>query len=60
MTHNVSPHVSLSPAQTWGTALRQLQLQMTRDTFDTHLKSTSLHSATNGTWQVAVASEFAA
>jgi hypothetical protein len=38
----------------WDTTLAQLQLQMTRATFDNWLKDTSLLSCENGTWQVAV------
>jgi hypothetical protein len=40
-------------------ALDQLQLQMTRATFDSWLKDTWLLSTENGTWHVAVKNEFA-
>jgi hypothetical protein len=60
MTDTPFPQVSLPPEQAWAATLQQLQLQMTRDTFDTWLKGTAIHAATNGTWQVAVSNEYAA
>ncbi|MCP4409508.1 MAG: hypothetical protein GY807_17510, partial [Gammaproteobacteria bacterium] len=43
----------------WAVTLSQLQLQMTRATFDTWLKDTWLISADNGLWQVGVKSDAA-
>ena len=49
----------LTPEQAWTSALSQLQLEMTRATFETWLKETHLLGADNGAWQVAVKNEFA-
>jgi hypothetical protein len=55
------PPATLQPAEpdVWQTVLGQLQLQMTRATFENWIKDTWLVSCDGGQWVVAVKSEFA-
>lgn len=49
----------MTPQQTWETALAQLQLQMTRATYEAWLQDTTLLDAQNGTWHVGVKNDMA-
>jgi chromosomal replication initiator protein len=49
----------MNPAQAWQAALGELQLQMTRATFDTWVKETSVFSYEDGLFVLAVRSNFA-
>ena len=45
---------NMQAAQVWQAALGELQLQMTKPTFDTWLKNTSLISYEDGTFVIGV------
>jgi len=49
----------MNPQTAWDTTLTQLQLQMTRATFETWLHDTTLLDAQNGTWHVGVKNDMA-
>ncbi len=48
-----------TPEQIWQQTLEQLQLQMTKDTFDTWLKGTHVIEVRDGIWKIAVKNTFA-
>lgn len=52
------PGHKMTPAEVWQTALGELQLEMTRATFETWVKPTCLLSV-NGTWQIGVKNAYA-
>jgi hypothetical protein len=51
--------LSIDPHQLWQTTLAQLQLQMTRATFETWVKETHLISHTGDQWVIGVKSNYA-
>ena len=59
MTISDTLPLSPSPEQLWGQVLAQLELQMTRGTFDAWLRNTTLSSTEHDTWRVVVNNSFA-
>ncbi len=60
MTTPSTDQIAQPPVETlWEMTLDQLQLQMTRQTFDSWLKNSYVIEADNGTWQIGVKSDAA-
>lgn len=52
---NSQPPPGMTPQAAWKAALKELELQMTRDTFNTWLKDAALLGQQDGVWTVGVA-----